>query len=92
MDQEAKSFGDQLYVAGKDLVETLKRLIDEGNVRSVVLWSESGKKLMEIPLTTGVAVGGAAIILAPLLVALGAIAATVKKVRIEVIRHDPPPR
>jgi hypothetical protein len=83
-----KSFSEKLSVAGGELLDTIKRLIAEGNARSVILWSESGKKLLEIPLTGGVALGGAAIVLAPFVAAIAAIAAVATKVRLEVIRKE----
>jgi len=73
---------------GSELVETVKKLVSEGNVRSLIIRKEDGKKLLEIPLTAGVAVGGAAVIFAPVLAALGAMAALLSNVKIEVIRES----
>jgi uncharacterized membrane protein YphA (DoxX/SURF4 family) len=42
--------------------------------------------LLEVPLTAGVAVGGAATLVAPVLAALGALAALVTHVKAEVVR------
>ena len=83
-----RSFSEKISVAGGEVLDTIKRLIAEGNVRSVILWSESGKKLLEIPLTGGLALGGAAIILAPFAAAIAGIAAVATKVRLEVVRRD----
>jgi hypothetical protein len=41
---------------------------------------------MEVPLTAGVVVGGAVTIVAPVLAALGALAALLTHVKIEVVR------
>ena len=41
---------------------------------------------MEVPLTAGMVVGGAVTIVAPLLAALGALAALLTRVKIEVVR------
>mgnify|MGYP001810454637 FL=1 len=43
--------------------------------------------MLEIPLSGGLAVGGALVLIAPFLAAIVGIAAMVKKVRVEVIRH-----
>jgi hypothetical protein len=42
--------------------------------------------LFEVPLTAGVAVGGATILLAPVLAAVGALAAVIAEVKIQVVR------
>jgi hypothetical protein len=46
--------------------------------------------LLEIPLTAGVVAGGAVTIFAPVLAALGALAALLSEFRVEVIRTDQP--
>jgi hypothetical protein len=80
-----KSFSEQLYVSGKELVDTIKKLINEGNARALILWNEDGSKLLEIPLTGAVALGGAALILAPFMAIILGIAGWAKKIRIEVV-------
>lgn len=77
------------WVAGKDLLEKIRQIIAEGNARRLVVRDEAGKVLLEIPLNTGLLVGGAALLLAPFLTAIAAIAALAKKVHIEVERDDP---
>jgi hypothetical protein len=42
--------------------------------------------LLEVPLTAGVVVGGAVTIVAPVLAALGALAALLTHVKVEVVR------
>ena len=81
------TFTEEVETIGSELVDTVKKLVSEGNVRSLIIRKEDGKKLLEIPLTAGVAVGGAAVIFAPVLAALGAMAALVSNVKIEVIRE-----
>lgn len=71
-------------VAGDDLLGRIKELVHEGNVRRIVIKSEEGKRLVEIPLTVGV-VGA---LLVPTWAAIGAIAAIVTKATIEVERSD----
>jgi hypothetical protein len=80
-----KSFSEQLFVSGKELVDTIKKLINEGNARALILWNEDGSKLLEIPLTGAVALGGAALILAPFMAIILGIAGWAKKIRIEVV-------
>lgn len=61
----------RIRVRGEELLTRVRRLIHEGNVRRIVVISEEGTTLLEIPLTAGV-VGA---VMAPALVAIGAIAA-----------------
>jgi hypothetical protein len=44
--------------------------------------------MLEIPLTAGVAVGGVLTAMAPVLAALGAMAALLTQVKVEIVRID----
>lgn len=81
---------EDMEIAGGQLVEKVKELIAEGNVRRVIIRSQDNKTLVEIPLTAGVVVGGVVTLAAPLLAALGALAALIAKVKIQIIRTDTP--
>jgi len=74
---------EKFTVSGSQLVEKVKQLIREGNVRKVRLLHE-GRTIIEIPLTVGAPVVAAGILVAPLLAALGAFAALVTECTIEV--------
>jgi len=78
---------ERFTVAGSQVVEKVKQLIREGNVRRVRL-SHEGKTIIEIPLTVGAPVVAAGILVAPLLAALGAFAALVTECTIEVEKID----
>jgi hypothetical protein len=80
-----RSWQETLYVEGKDLVERVSGLIEEGNVRRIIL-KQDDKVLFEIPLSAGVAVGVAALVLAPVLAAVAAAAALVTKATVVVER------
>ncbi|HMD50684.1 MAG TPA: DUF4342 domain-containing protein [Bryobacteraceae bacterium] len=81
------SFYEEFKIVGKDLVEKIKELVHEGNVRRIILKDEKGHTFLEIPLTIA-AVGAIA---APVLAALGAIAALVAKFTLVVERTGEPP-
>ena len=66
----------EFKVAGDKLMATVKKLLHEGNVRRISI-KNKGRTLLEIPLTAGVAVGALAIVITPILAAVGAIAAGV---------------
>lgn len=74
---------EEFSVNGEELIAKIKSLINEGNVRRIIIKDESGKTLVELPVTIGV-VG---VILAPVLAAVGAIAALVTKCTIVVERR-----
>ena len=74
---------EEFEVNGDKVVETVKRLIHEGNIRRITIKGEDGKALLEIPLTYGVV--GAALL--PVLAALGALAALVTHCTIVVEKN-----
>jgi hypothetical protein len=85
-EQDEHTFTEQIEIAASDLVDRTKEFIEEGNVRRLIIRNEEDEVLMEVPLTAGVAVGGAVTIVAPVLAALGALAALLTHVKIEVVR------
>ena len=87
-----RNWTEELTVTGQELVERIKKLVAEGNVRRLIIRKPDGDSLLEIPLTAGVVAGGAVTIMAPVLAALGALAALLTEFKIEVIRTDQPDR
>lgn len=75
---------EEFSVNGDDLLKKVKEIIAEGNVRRITVRDKSGKNLVELPLTVGV-VGA---VLAPILAAIGAIAALVTECTIVVERAE----
>ena len=67
------------------ILAQIKRLIDEGNVRRVVV-KQQGRVIAEFPLTVGV-VGT---VIAPVAAALGALTAVIADCSIEVEKTAPP--
>jgi hypothetical protein len=74
---------EKYTVSGKDVLEKVKQLIREGNIRRVRLIHD-GKTIIEIPLTIGAPEVVVGIMAAPLLAAVGAFAALVTECTIEV--------
>jgi hypothetical protein len=66
---------EEFQVHGDKLVQQLKELVRQGNIRRITLKNEEGKTLIEVPLTIGV-VGA---VLLPVWAAIGAIAALVAR-------------
>ncbi|MBL9006682.1 MAG: DUF4342 domain-containing protein [Myxococcales bacterium] len=74
-------------IDGDQLLQRVKELIHEGNVRHIRI-KQDGHTILELPLTVGV-IG---VVLMPMLAAVGALAALVSNCTIEVERRpdDPP--
>ena len=81
------SWVEEIEIASDQLVARVKELIAEGNVRRLIIRKPDGEVLLEVPLTAGVAVGGVFTIIAPVLAALGAFAALIANVKVEVVRE-----
>ncbi|MFC1871283.1 DUF4342 domain-containing protein [Chloroflexota bacterium] len=78
---------ERFTVAGNNLVEKVKELIRQGNVRRVRLIHEE-KALIDIPLTVGVPAAAVAVLAAPVLAAVVAIAGLVTECTIEVEKTE----
>jgi hypothetical protein len=78
---------EKFTVSGKQLVEKVKQLIHEGNIRRVRLLHE-GRVVLEIPLTIGAPAAAIGILAAPVLAALAAFAALVTECTIEVEKKE----
>ena len=76
---------EKFTVSGGQLVEKVKQLIHEGNIRKVRLLHE-GRTVIELPLSIGAPAAALGIIAAPVLAAIGAFAALVTECTIEVER------
>jgi hypothetical protein len=75
---------EEFRVNGEDLIARVKNLINEGNIRRVIIKDKEGKVVFEIPLTFGV-VGA---LIAPQLAAIGAIAALLTEATVVVEKAE----
>lgn len=80
MPDKEKTSEESFRVNGKDVVNKIKELIEEGNARRIIIKNEKGEIVMEFPVTAGV-VG---IVLAPILAAVGVLAAVLSSATIIV--------
>lgn len=86
---DKRTFTEEIEMAGNELVDRVKELIKEGNVRRVIIRNANGDLLVEMPLTVGAVAGaGLAVVSLPLAI-LGVIAAVVARVKVEVVREIP---
>lgn len=77
-------YTEEFKVNGEDLLKRVKSIIAEGNARKITIKNKEGKSIVELPLTIGV-VGA---VIAPVLAAVGAIAALVTECTIVVEREE----
>jgi hypothetical protein len=78
------TFKETFTVQGEQLLKKIKELVEEGNVRKISIHDKEGKEIMSFPLTLGV-VGA---LLAPVLAAVGALAALIGECTISVEREE----
>jgi len=83
---EEKCKTEEFQVNGEKVIEKIKELIHEGNIRRIIIKNEQGQILVEVPLTLGV-IGA---VLLPVWAAIGAIAALVAKLTIVIERVEEP--
>ena len=77
-------FKESFKVAADQLVDAVKKVLHEGNARRIVI-KHDGRSIAEFPLTVGV-VGA---VVAPVLAAVGALAAVLTECTVEVERTGP---
>lgn len=78
---------EKFTISGNQLVEKVKQLIHEGNIRRVRLLHDD-RVVIEIPLTIGAPAAAIGILTAPVLAALAAFAALVTECTIEVEKEE----
>jgi len=81
---KGKTRFEEFRLNGGEILNKVKEIIHQGNVRRIILKDEHGKTFMEIPLTVGV-VGA---IVAPILAAVGAVAALASNLTIVVEKTE----
>jgi hypothetical protein len=79
-----KAKEEKYKVKGEDLLAKIKDLVKEGNIRRITISDKKGKELVTFPLTLGV-IGA---VIAPVLAAVGAIAALVTECTLTVERKN----
>ena len=77
---------ESIKIEGEKVLNKVKELVKEGNVRKISIHEKDGKELMSFPLSLGV-VGA---VFAPVLAAVGALAALIGECSITVEREEKP--
>ena len=78
---------EKFTISGKDIVGKVKELIREGNVRRIRLIHKD-RNLIDIPLTVGASAAAVTVLAAPVLAALGALAAVLTECTLEIEKAD----
>ena len=81
------SVTEKFTVSGNDLLEKVKEIVRQGNIRRVRL-IHNGRAIIDIPLTIGAPAAAAAVLAAPVLAAIAAFAALVTECTIEVEKEE----
>lgn len=79
-----KTRKEEFKVKGEDLLKKVKELMNEGYIRRITILDKKDKEILVIPLTIGVL----GIVLAPVLAAVGALAALMTECTIKVEREE----
>jgi len=75
---------ESIQIQGEKVLNKVKELVKEGNVRKISIHEKDGRELMSFPLSIGV-VGA---VFAPVLAAVGALAALIGECSITVEREE----
>ena len=83
---DVKGFTEELKVEGKELVDTVKRIIHEGNVRRIVIRNSDGRTVLDVPVSAGVL----GVVVFPIVAAVAAIVVFTSKYTLLIERSGPP--
>ena len=75
---------ESFKINGENLLNKVKELVEKGNIRKITIHDKDGKEVMNFPLSIGV-VGA---LLAPVLAAIGALAALIGECTITVEKEE----
>ena len=96
-EKDGNTFSETFTVATENLADKIKELVEQGNARRVIVRNKKGKELVNVPLTGSAIAGGAFVLAAPLVSAIGVIAALPHPCRWKLFatsrqRHREPPK
>lgn len=87
-DPKSRTWIEEIEVKGDELVARVKQLAADNKVKRIRVIEPDGDIALDIPLTYGALAGGAVVVAAPVLAVLGALAALVAKVKIEIVNEE----
>jgi hypothetical protein len=86
LENNKKSFTDNVSDVSNDILGTVKEIINKGNVNRIKI-KRDYKTLVDIPVSAGIA-AGALTLFFPAILAIGAVTAIASKITIEIERPD----
>ena len=78
---------EEFQASGKELIDRAREILEEGNVRRMIIKNSHDETLLEVPLSLGVIGVGGAFALAPIISSIAAFAFFVNDARILVERY-----
>lgn len=84
---EQRSWSEEIRVEAGQLVDTIKKLVHEGNVRHIVIRNPDGRTVLDLPLNAGLV--GAALV--PIFAGIASIAAYAARYTVVVERTEAQP-
>jgi len=85
--KKKRTWTEEIEVAGNELVDRVKELIEDSSATRLIIRKPNGDVLMEVPVVAGGAVGGVLVLFAPILAAIGAMAALLAQFKVEIVRE-----
>lgn len=86
MSDQGQRFTEEIKITAEGLVDTVKNLIQEGNVRHIAIRNAKGETVLEFPVNVGLL----GVVLAPTLAAVAALAVVVADYTLVVTREAKP--
>ena len=85
---EKKESVERIEIDGSKLVDKVKEIVAQGQVKRVRVLEPDGDIALDISLNVAVVAGGAVVLAAPVLAVLGALAVFFTKVKVEIVREE----
>lgn len=79
---------EEFTISGDALVDKIKALIHQGNVRRIIIKNKTGQILMEIPMAVGVIGGLISAAFFPEIIAIGVIGAIIAHLTVVIERQE----
>ncbi|MEX0778227.1 MAG: DUF4342 domain-containing protein [Balneolales bacterium] len=83
----AHTIFEEFKVSGNQLLNRVKQLVKEGNVRRIMVKDRNGRTLIETPLSLGIIGAGGLLVMAPLITAIAGAAIFASDARVIVERY-----
>jgi hypothetical protein len=86
-EKKKREIVEELTLKGQDVLERVKELVQQGNVRKLIVRKSDGQQLFELPLTGAVVGASALVVFATPLAFLAGVVAFLAEVKLEVVRE-----